>query len=166
MAEPPELNTRQRSTGARRASAIAGLVIGFGIFAVLVLVVRAGGDDDSSPAEPAAQAAPDPAPIVVEPVQTMRIVFPEGFTREQMAKRINAVNMIAEEERGLTPSLVPREYRQATKADLRPPGFRGRRGSQPRRLPLSSDLRVHRRDDLRRTCRHATGDVRAGVGQG
>ena len=122
MAEPPELTTPQRSTGSRRASAIAGLLIGFGIFAVLVMVVRSDGGD-KTPAEPTAQAASDLAPIIVEPVQTMRIVFPEGFTREQMAKRISAVNMIAEEERGLTPSLVPKEYRQATKADLRPPGF-------------------------------------------
>lgn len=121
MAEP-ELNQTRRSTGARRASAIAGLLIGFGIFAVLVLVVRATGDDEATP-EVAAPIASEPAPIVVEPVQTMKIVFPEGFTREQMAKRIRAVNKIAQEERGLAPSLTPKEYRQATKVDLRPPGF-------------------------------------------
>jgi UPF0755 protein len=68
-------------------------------------VVRLGLErvDDSGPeAQPAPVAPPAPKPL--------RIVFPEGFTREEMAERITAVNEIAREKRGVNPRLDAERY--------------------------------------------------------
>ena len=48
------------------------------------------------------------------PPKPLHIVFPEGFTREQMAERITAVNAIARKKRGVTPHLDARRYLAAT----------------------------------------------------
>ena len=50
------------------------------------------------------EAAPPPKPVAPPP-KTLRIIFPEGFTREQMATRIGEVNKIAEAKRNVEPSL-------------------------------------------------------------
>jgi UPF0755 protein len=44
----------------------------------------------------------------------LRIVFPEGFTRTEMAERVTAVNRLANERRGVTPRLDARRYLAAT----------------------------------------------------
>ena len=43
-------------------------------------------------------------------LRILRIIFPEGFTRKQMAERISAVNVIAREQRHVQPRLSPSEY--------------------------------------------------------
>jgi uncharacterized YceG family protein len=53
----------------------------------------------------------------------LRIVFPEGFTRVEMADRITAVNKIAEEKRHITSKLSEREYLRLTKTTDPPAGF-------------------------------------------
>ena len=69
------------------------------------------------------------------PKPILRIVFPEGFTRKEMARRIAAVNEIAE-ERGISPSLRPKAYLDATE-DVRPArGVQARRPAEPRGLPF------------------------------
>jgi UPF0755 protein len=40
----------------------------------------------------------------------LRIVFPEGFTRAEMAERITAVNRLAKQKRGVTPRLDAQRY--------------------------------------------------------
>jgi uncharacterized YceG family protein len=58
-------------------------------------------------------------------VVTLRIVFPEGFTREQMAERIVAVNQIALRKRGVDPRLSSKAYLAATASSLLPATFNG-----------------------------------------
>lgn len=87
-----------------------GILAGAAAIAIAVVLIR-GGDDDPAPA--ATTAASTSAPV-------LKIIFPEGFTRAQMAGRIGAVNAIAEEERGLTTALSPDEYLFETKRSTLP----------------------------------------------
>jgi peptidoglycan lytic transglycosylase G len=61
------------------------------------------------------QAAPPPKPL--------RIVFPEGFTRKQMAARITAVNEIARERRDVKPKLSAKQYLALTRRHKLPGQF-------------------------------------------
>jgi len=65
-------------------------------------------------------------PTVVAPPKPFRIVFPEGFTREDMAARVKSVAGIAAQERGRNPRLAERTYLAATAGKRLIPGF-GRR---------------------------------------
>lgn len=69
-----------------------------------------------------ATAPPTTAPPPPDP---LRIVFPEGFTRAEMAARITAVNKIAEEERGVTPRLRAKNYLRLTRRHSLPGEFAG-----------------------------------------
>jgi uncharacterized YceG family protein len=51
------------------------------------------------------------------------IVFPEGFTREQMGERVTTVAKIAEGERGKKPRLTGGRYLKQTARARREPGF-------------------------------------------
>ena len=69
----------------------------------------------------------DEAPLPVEtapPLARLRIIFPEGFTRRDMADRVAAVREIAIEKRGVTPRLTRAGYLQASGAAVPPPEFR------------------------------------------
>jgi UPF0755 protein len=59
---------------------------------------------------PATISPPTPPP------KPLRIIFPEGFTREQMAQRITAVNKIARRRRGVVPRLDAKSYLAATRS--------------------------------------------------
>jgi peptidoglycan lytic transglycosylase G len=63
-------------------------------------------DDDPPPPPPTTVAAPPPKPL--------KILFPEGFTRVQMADRITAVNAIARSKRKVRPRLSERAYLRLT----------------------------------------------------
>ncbi len=93
----------------RRLIALAVLVGGLGALGWIgVSLVR--GDSGVKP--------PDVKAPVTAP--TLKIIFPEGFTREQMAERIAEVNQIAEQKRGITPRLSRRAYLQETAASALP----------------------------------------------
>jgi UPF0755 protein len=100
----PSRPTR-RQLAVRRVLAVVILV---GAVALAIWVARAAlgqiRDDPAPP--PVTVAAPAPKPL--------RIVFPEGFTRRQMAQRIVAVSEIAERRRKLTPRLDPDAYLKLT----------------------------------------------------
>ena len=85
----------------------------FGVLLVLA-VAAAGcmGDDPPAPAE----AAP--------PLARLRIIFPEGFTRREMADRVDAVRKIAIDKRGVTPRLTKTGYLEASGAAVPPAEFR------------------------------------------
>jgi UPF0755 protein len=68
-------------------------------------------------------AAPPPPPRPAPPPRSFRIVFPEGFTRLDMAERITAVDEIALRKRGVRPKLSARSYLKATSGKVRVPGF-------------------------------------------
>jgi UPF0755 protein len=68
----------------------------------------------------------EPAPAVetVPPLERLRIIFPEGFTRRDMADRVEAVREIAIDKRGVTPRLTETGYLQASGAARPPAEFR------------------------------------------
>jgi UPF0755 protein len=68
-------------------------------------------------------AAPPPRSAAPPPPKPFRIVFPEGFTRRDMAERVTAVDEIALRRRGVRPKLSAKAYLQATSGKVRMPGF-------------------------------------------
>jgi UPF0755 protein len=70
------------------------------------------------------EAAPRPKPL--------HIVFPEGFTRKQMAARITAVNEIARRRRHVKPKLNAKDYLALTRRNKQPGRFA--RDGRPRQL--------------------------------
>lgn len=111
----------RRKRGGSRIAALLGVLVGFGLAAAIAWAVVGAGTESGGSAESGTTGVVDTAP----PKPLLRIVFPEGFTRKEMASRIAAVNEIAEEERGITPSLRPPAYLRASE-NVRnlPAGFR------------------------------------------
>jgi UPF0755 protein len=92
-----------------------------GIVALLVILGIAGWagaslvrDDDASP--PPAETVP--------PLARLRVIFPEGFTRGEMADRVAAVREIAIQKRGVTPRLTRSGYLRASAGAVPPAAFR------------------------------------------
>jgi UPF0755 protein len=98
---------------ARRAVALV-LLVGFLGLALWLATLAVGSirDGDETPA-PAPVAAPRP----------LKIIFPEGFTRAQMAERIREVNRIARERRKVNPRLSAQAYTRATESSKIPGKF-------------------------------------------
>jgi peptidoglycan lytic transglycosylase G len=68
---------------------------------------------------------PPAAPVeTTPPLVTLRIIFPEGFTRREMADRVAAVREIAIDKRGVTPRLTKTGYLEASGAAVPPVEFR------------------------------------------
>jgi UPF0755 protein len=65
---------------------------------------------------------PQAKPVPVAP-PTLKIVFPEGFSRAQMAQRIKAVNQIARENRKVNTKLSAKAYLAATASSKIPGKF-------------------------------------------
>jgi len=63
---------------------------------------------------------PPPPTETVPPLARLRVIFPEGFTRREMAERVAAVRDIAIDRRRVTPRLSREAYLRAT-ATARPP---------------------------------------------
>jgi len=97
----------------------AGLLLAFFGFALWlgVSALGSGGDDGEEAAPPPTTTAPPPEPV-------LRVIFPEGFTRDQMVARVGEVRSIARERRKITPKLTPKGYRAATEAAKVPQAFR------------------------------------------
>jgi len=66
-----------------------------------------------------------PTPTVAAAPKPFKIIFPEGFTRANMAGRVKAVAKIAEKEHGKTPLLDERAYLAATAGERLIRGFGG-----------------------------------------
>jgi uncharacterized YceG family protein len=112
----------RRQVAARRAVALLLLAVGFGVAAWLGSLAL-GGASESEPSPPppptTTRAAPAPKPL--------RIVFPEGFTRREMAQRITAVNRIAKQRRKVTTRLKANRFLALTDAHPLPGVFAGDR---------------------------------------
>jgi UPF0755 protein len=121
MEERPPRVTPHRagaSPAARALAVVGGLILGVGVIAALAFAI-VGRDNGKSAAATTQATATGPPP---KPV--LRIVFPEGFTIDQMAQRVRAVNKIAVEKRKITPKLNPRQYARSGHAKSKPPqGF-------------------------------------------
>jgi UPF0755 protein len=99
----------------RRIVAVVALAAGLGVAA---FVAKAGLDAvRGDPAPTVAPAPPPPKPL--------RIVFPEGFTRQEMADRITAVDKIARQKRHVRPRLTAKAYLAATRRSALPGRFAG-----------------------------------------
>jgi UPF0755 protein len=117
--ERPPRVTRHRSSSpaARALAAVGGLILGVGVLAALAFAIVGRDDGQATPTTAPTTAGPPPKPV-------LRIIFPEGFTIDDMATRIRAVNKIAEEKRQITPKLEPRQYVRIGKTKSAPPqGF-------------------------------------------
>jgi UPF0755 protein len=104
----------------RRLAAVGVLVAGFLAAWFAVGSIRGGNTTESAT-----------APL---PPRPFRVVFPEGFTRGQMAHRVGSVARIAKHERGKEPRLSGTAYLAATRRRRLEPGF----GTH--RLPLEGFL--------------------------
>ena len=93
---------------------------------VVVLAAAAGGlvawlqDSSGGTAAPTTPATVTAAPTPV----TLRIIFPEGFTRREMIDRVAAVRLIAVRKKHVVPRLTAAGYRATTARALPPIGFR------------------------------------------
>ncbi len=76
---------------------------------------------------------PPPTTVLARP-KPFRVVFPEGFTRKQMAERVTVVAAIAKRERGKHVRLTAKAYLAATARPRREPGF------GPKAYPLEGFL--------------------------
>lgn len=106
----------RRKLVARRALALA-VLLGVLAFVAWLGALALGAARESAPPPPATTAPPPPDPL--------RIVFPEGFTIDQMAERITAVNAIARERRNVRPRLRAAEYLRLTRRSRLPGEFAG-----------------------------------------
>jgi len=97
---------------------IVALVVLVAAIAIAWFAVASVGGNDKKP---------PPTPTVAAPPKPFRIVFPEGFTRAQMAARTSAVAAIAHRERGKQVRLGEKTYLGATARPRRQPGFGARR---------------------------------------
>jgi UPF0755 protein len=93
----------------RRLAALAGIVVA--LVAVVIAVVVA---------LPHVRGSHTPTPTVAAPPKPFRVVFPEGFTRAQMAQRVQAVAKIAERKKGKPVVLSSKQYLLASKRAVLP----------------------------------------------
>jgi peptidoglycan lytic transglycosylase G len=103
---PPQPRRHERTprgTIMRRRLLALGLLAAGAIGLGFAIAGVSGGGQEQQP-QTRAVAAPKP----------FRIIFPEGFTRLDMAARVKSVAAIAERERGKTPRLTSRAYLAAT----------------------------------------------------
>jgi UPF0755 protein len=121
MADPAGALTRPRTSRgriwARRITALAALVCGLG---ALAFGVHSALTRTESPPPP-----PPHPPVAAPRPKILRIVFPEGFTRHDMAERITAVNRIAQQKRHVTPKLSASRYLALTASSAVPGRFAG-----------------------------------------
>jgi uncharacterized YceG family protein len=117
---PPRVNRHRSgaSPASRALAVVGGLILGVGVLAALAFaLVGRGNDEAAPPTQSATTTGPPPKPV-------LRIVFPEGFTIDDMAQRIKAVNKIAEKKRNITSKLNPKQYSSIAHSTSRPPqGF-------------------------------------------
>jgi UPF0755 protein len=114
VVERPQVTRPSREQIARRrAIALAFFVAAVGIVIWLATSAIGGGKDAA------------PTTTVVAPPKPLRIVFPEGFTRKEMAQQITAVDKIAQRKRHVKPILSAKQYLIATASSALPGRFAG-----------------------------------------
>jgi peptidoglycan lytic transglycosylase G len=114
---PPRRHRTKASRGRIVARRLLAFLFVLGVLAIIVgsaWAILGRGEE---------AAAPPPQPVAPAP-KTLKIIFPEGFTRAQMAERIGEVNAIAREKRNVRPRLAPQRYLALTNGSSRvPPQF-------------------------------------------
>jgi uncharacterized YceG family protein len=110
------------------------VVVGAGVWAATAAI------DSTKKAD--APPPPPTTPTIVPP-KTFRVIFPEGFTRTEMAARIRAVDAIARRKRGFEPAITARGYLAATASSAVPAKYAGdrkRRSLEGFLFPAAYDL--------------------------
>jgi uncharacterized YceG family protein len=115
---PPVSRPSRRRVVLRRVAALGVLALLIAAATAIALLATGGGKQEVAPVTTAAPPPPKP----------LRIVFPEGFTIEQMADRITAVDRIARRKRHIRPKLSAARYLKLTAHARFPAGFGGKRG--------------------------------------
>jgi uncharacterized YceG family protein len=96
---------------------MVALVILAALIAVLYGIVRLALDHHSGTTSSAVTTPPEP----------FKILFPEGFTRRQIADRIDAVSAIAQKKSDVTPILSGSKYLQLTASSALPKRYGGKK---------------------------------------
>jgi uncharacterized YceG family protein len=119
----PVPGPRRPSSARVAVRRIVALVVLLGLLVLAgwatALAVRSVRDSEPPPPPQTRALRPPPKPL--------RIVFPEGFTREQMAERVTAVKGIAREKRRVRTKLSARAYLRVTAKSRLPGRFAGDR---------------------------------------
>ena len=142
MSQPPLDQQRRgpspRRLALRRALALVALLIVLGGLGWLAVAAIGGRTSDSEPPQltsvadtlllrTVTQTTPTgTVETVIAVAKPFHIVFPEGFTRRQMADRVEAVGKIAQRKRHVRTHLTRRNYLAATRALRAPSCFRGK----------------------------------------
>jgi UPF0755 protein len=104
-----------------RTAGLVGVVLGALVLVGLAWGIRSIADSAGLGKD---DAAGQTTPTVTAPAgPTLKIVFPEGFTRKEMAARVAAVNEIALEKRDVKTRLSPKAYLRLTKRGALPRDF-------------------------------------------
>jgi UPF0755 protein len=120
MAERPR-HVRGGSGRGGRTAGLVGVVLGALMLVGLAWGIRSIADSAGLGKD---EATGQTASIATSPTgPTLKIVFPEGFTRKEMAARIVAVNEIALEKRDVKTRLSPKVYLQLTRRGALPREF-------------------------------------------
>jgi UPF0755 protein len=116
---PPPRRVSSRRILVRRILAVGFVLalLGFGVWLAYAATTRGSSTTEAPPIT--SVAAPKP----------FRVIFPEGFTRREMAHRVTAVAKIAHRKRGVEPRISAKTYLAVT-GRRRMPGF----GRKPRPL--------------------------------
>src|SRR5207237_2580223 len=133
---PPPGRPTPRRVLVRRVVALVLLVLALGALGFLAVAAVGGGGDEASAPRTTVPTRTDLRPATVTRRTTtgrittvifvpkpLRILFPEGFTRRQMAQRISAVDTIARRKRHVKALLSAKQYLRLTGRKRLPPGF-------------------------------------------
>ena len=125
-----------RQVATRRALALGVLVLLLGGLGWLAVAAIGGGDSSTQSGDVSTLSstlvyrtvtrttATGPVETVIAMPKPFHVVFPEGFTRKQMADRVAAVAKIAARKRKIRPRLSKAAYLAATAKPRVPPCFR------------------------------------------
>ena len=130
----PPKRPDSRKVARRRLLALLVLLLLLGGLGWLAVAAIGGGNDSASLPPTTSSStllyrtvtkttATGTVETVIAMAKPFHIVFPEGFTRDQMADRVAAVAKIAQRERHARTRLAKRTYLRATRAPHVPPCF-------------------------------------------
>ena len=134
---PPPPGPNERQLFVRRALALVLLVLALGGLGWLAVAAIGGGDEEAVVSAPPTTSSTlvyrtvtkqtadggETTTVIAMP-KPFHVVFPEGFTRREMAQRVAAVARIARRERHARPRLASRTYLSATSRTRIPACFK------------------------------------------
>jgi UPF0755 protein len=136
---PPGRGPSERRLFVRRAGALVLVVLALGGLGWVAVKAIGGGSSNAAPSSTPTTSSTliyrtvtttaangDETTTVIAMPKPFHVVFPEGFTRRQMAQRVAAVARIARRERHVKPRLASRTYLAATSRTRLPSCFTGK----------------------------------------